>query len=56
MVLLLLSVYSIQFAVSRGVTDRSIVAGTLGTKAVLTSDLLTLLNGFVIVVCVCADC
>jgi len=46
--------YSVQFALSRGVIDSSIATGILGMKAVLTSDLLPLLNGhFNIHLCMC---
>jgi hypothetical protein len=37
--------YPVQFALSCGVTDSSIPTGILGMKAVLTCDLLPLLNG-----------
>jgi hypothetical protein len=46
--------YSVQFALSCGVTDSSIATGILGMKAVLTSDLLPLLYGhFNIYLCMC---
>ena len=54
-VLLLAYMYSVQFALSCGVTAGRTLTGTLGTKAVLTSEMLPLLNGH-FKVYVCADC
>ena len=46
--------YSVQFALSHVVTDSGTATGTLGMKAVLTSDLLPLLNGhYNICLCMC---
>lgn len=53
-VLVLPCVYSVQSAMSHGVNNSSIATGILGMKAVLTSDLLPLLNGhFKINLCMC---
>jgi len=46
--------YSVQFALPPGVSDSRIATGIFGMKAVLTSDLLLLLNGHLnIYLCMC---